>query len=81
MNKNIQLPSHFRFLNETDAAGFGCTTKQWIPISSIETHGSNTYWDISAASFAWVEYNVQNPNLIFTHKNFTKKDLKKFEEE
>lgn len=76
-----KIPTHFRFKDKIEAAHWSRTTKDWIPISSIQTNGDNDYFDISAASFAWVSFNVKNPNLEFKSAKFSKKDLKKFEDD
>lgn len=76
---NIVIPTHFRFLNKKEAKHWGRTTKQWIPISEIHINYESTYYEISAASFAWVFYNSKKPNLEFKNDIFSKKDLEEFE--
>ena len=78
---NLTIPTHFRFLNEKEAKYYYRNTKQWIPINEIHIRCDNDYYDISAASFAWVTYDVKNPNLEFKTSKFTKKDLKEFRNE
>ena len=79
MIEKINIPTHFRFLSEDEASGWGKTTSNWIPISKIYTRGNDEWFDISTPSFAWVEYDVKNPNLEFKTSKFTKKDLKEFD--
>ncbi len=78
---NILIPTHFRFLDKKHAKQWYRTTKDWIPISEIHIEGDNDFYHISAASFAWVFYNVKKPNLEFKTEKFTKKDLKEFKNE
>ena len=77
----MNIPTHFRFLNEKEANHWNRTTKDWIPISEIHIMGNNDFYDISAASFAWVSYNPKKPNLEFKTSKFTKKDLKEFKKQ
>jgi hypothetical protein len=79
MQNNLTIPTHFRFLNKKEAKKWNRTINDWIPISEICIRENNDYHDISAASFAWVSYDVKKPNLKFKTKKFTKKDLKEFE--
>lgn len=76
---NIDIPTHFRFKNEDEAKEWNRTTKDWIPISDIQTQGSDNSVEISTASFAWVYYDREKKNLEFKVKKFTKKDLKEFQ--
>jgi hypothetical protein len=76
--KNLTIPTHFRFLNKKEAKEWDRTTKDWIPINEIQVRGNNDFYDISAASFSWVLYNVEKPNLEFKTDKFSKKDLKEF---
>lgn len=41
-------PTHCKFLKEKDAADWGCTTKEWLGIESIQ------HDDVSTIDFAWV---------------------------
>lgn len=78
MINRLTIPTHFRFLNKKEARHWNRTINDWIPISEIVIKENNDYHNISAASFAWVVYNVKEPNLEFKTDKFTKKDLKEF---
>jgi hypothetical protein len=62
-------PTHYRFKSAHDAARWGCTTKEWLHIESIQ-HG-----DISTYDFAWVlisqlEFKTNKPTMCRTcHEN------------
>jgi len=61
--KNNLLLTHFRFKRRKDAAYWGRTTKDWIPIQEIKytRHGAQ----LASFSFAWItidkniEFSVQ----------------------
>ena len=59
----IQIPTHFRFKERSEANEWDRTTKDWIPIEEI--HFREDQYSISAINFAWVYYDPAKPNLEF----------------